>query len=122
MCDTCRVMIDDELPPQLVRAGSAVHRRVVRGSYRAEDLVADAEEFVRRNPWVAVAGAAMLSGVLSALNRRKPVRTNSSRAALRDWIDDAHAGLPSKKQFRSAAQSAGLPTTLEQLRKKLGGE
>ncbi len=114
-------MIEDEIPQNLVKAGAAVRQRLVRGDYRAEDLLADAEDFVRKNPWVAVAGAAVLSGVLGALNRRKPIRKNTSRAALRDWLDEAHSGLPTRKQFRSAAQSAGLPTTLEQIKQKLSG-
>ena len=95
------------------------HDNVERARILAEDPWGSAAGFLRENPWVAVAGAAVLGGVLTALTRRSPVRRNSSRAAVRDWLEEAHASLPTKKQFKSMANSAGLPTTLAQLKERL---
>jgi hypothetical protein len=77
-----------------------------------------AEDFITARPWLAVAGTAILTGVFTAISENKRIRRNSSRAALRDWLDDAHESLPTKKQLVSVAKSAGLPTTLKDLHEK----
>jgi len=77
-----------------------------------------AEDFITARPWLAVAGTAILTGVFTAISENKRIRRNSSRAALRDWLDDAHESLPTKKQLVSVAKSAGLPTTLKDLQEK----
>ena len=93
-----------------------------RGEETLKHTLDAAEQFLRANPWVAVAGAAVASGVLAAMSRKKPVRRESSRAAVRDWLDHAYATLPTRKQFQSVAKSAGVPTTLQQLKEKLSAD
>lgn len=96
-----------------VRGLDARTERLTEESFA--DVLSKVEQFLRVNPWVAVAGAAVTSGILEALSDKRALRRPSSRAAVRDWVDDAYATLPTKKQFRSVAKSAGLPTTLRQL-------
>lgn len=66
----------------------------------AEDALAAATDYVRNNPWVAVAGAAVLGGVIVALARpSRPASPNLD--AVRDFLDDTYAKLPSRKEARS---------------------
>ncbi len=90
--------------------------------FRAQDAMAEAEEFLRNNPWVAVAGAAVAGGVLSAISDRKKSRKTKSSSAVRGWLEDAYETLPTPKQFQSMAKTAGVPTSIEQLKEKLAGE
>jgi hypothetical protein len=93
-----------------------------RGEAVVEEAVAMAEQYLRANPWLAVAGTAVATHIFSALTPKTPIRRGSSRAAVRDWLDDAYENLPSRKQLESAAKSAGVPTSLSQLQAKLTGE
>lgn len=62
----------------------------------AGDALAAAGDFVRRNPWVAVAGAAVLSGLIIAVGKsRNPVVSKMDR--VRNFIDDTYSRLPSQK-------------------------
>ncbi len=90
-----------------------------RGEAVVEEAVALAEQYLRGNPWLAVASTAVAVRIFEALTPKTPIRRGSSRAALRDWLDEAHAGLPTRKQLESAAKSAGVPTSLRQLQAKL---
>ena len=93
--------------------------RLSRGEAVVEEAVALAEGYLRANPWLAVAGTAVAARVFEALTPRTPIRRGSSRAALRDWLDEANGSLPTRKQLESAAKSAGVPTSLRQLQAKL---
>ena len=101
---------------QLAETGRA---RLAHGSRGARDLVDAATDYVRANPWIAVAGAAVFGGIVSAMSQPRQIKRQSSRASVRDWLRDSHASLPTGKQFRSVAKSAGIPTTFEQLKARL---
>lgn len=86
---------------------------------KAADALSSVAEYVRANPWVALAGAAIVGGVIVALSRPKqPEHPNLD--SLREWLDEAVAKLPSKKQIRKAAQSPAINDFLSDLKKKLG--
>lgn len=77
-----------------------------------------ATEYIRANPWVAVAGAAVIGGIVAvALRQSKP--ESGKLEVVRDWLEDAYAKLPSQKQVRSAAEASGIPGFLESLLKAL---
>jgi hypothetical protein len=84
----------------------------------AKDGIAAATEYIRANPWVAVAGAAVIGGVITALSRSHKSDT-SKLDAVREWLDDAYAKLPSQKQVQEMADSAGVSDFLKQVGKKL---
>jgi len=90
------------------------------GEAAFDELVGKARDFLADNPALAVATAALATEVFSALTATPP-RRGSSRATLRDWLDTAHETMPAYKQFKSAAESAGLPTTYSQARGKISG-
>ncbi len=96
-------------------------KQLTPGEAAVNEAIEKAELFLAGNPWLAVAGAAVASQVFAAMSQKTPIRHQSSRAAMRDWLDDAYSSLPTKKQFQSVAKSAGVPTNLRQLRKKLTG-
>lgn len=84
----------------------------------ARDALTAVADYARANPWVAIAGAAVLGGVVVALS--KPGRKPPSRLdVVRDWLDEAYAKLPSQRQVQSAVETSGVPDFLNQLKKKL---
>jgi hypothetical protein len=84
----------------------------------AKDALSAVADYTRANPWIAIAGAAVLGGVVVALT--KPARKPESRLdVIRDWLDDMYAKLPSQKQVQSAVEASGVPDFLGQVRKKL---
>jgi len=84
----------------------------------AKDALTTATDYIRANPWIAVAGAAVAGGVLAAL--AKPAKAPPSKLdAVREWMDEAYAKLPSQKQVQAAVESSGVPRFLHQLRKTL---
>jgi hypothetical protein len=90
--------------------------------FQEEHARAEAEVFLRNNPWLAVAGAALAGGVLSAISDRKKSRKTKSSSAVRGWLEEAYDNLPTPKQFHSMAKTAGVPTSFEQFKEKLSGE
>lgn len=100
----------------LVEAGS---EKVCCAQSGVQDALSATANYIRANPWVAVAGAAVLGGVVAVLSRSSKPEPNSLEA-VRDWLDDAYAKLPSQKQVESMVQSSDLPNFLTSLRKKLG--
>ena len=90
------------------------------GEAAFDELVGKARGFLRDHPALAVATAALATEVFSTLTSA-PARRGSSRATLRDWLDGAYATMPAYKQFKSAAESAGLPTTYGQAKEKATG-
>ena len=83
----------------------------------AKDVLAAVADYARANPWIALAGAAVIGGVVVALS--KPCqRTPSRRDAVRDWLDEAYAKLPSQKQVQAVVETSGVPDFVAQLKKK----
>jgi len=79
-----------------------------------KEALAVTKDYIKANPWIAVAGAAILGGVLVALARPcKPSPTNLDN--VRDWLDEAYAQLPSKSDI----QSSGPGKFLKHLAKSL---
>jgi len=92
-------------------------QKLAQAQAGATDALSAVADYARENPWVAIAGAAVLGGVLVAL--AKPNRPKSRTDALRDWLDEAYAKLPSQKQVQSIVDDSGVPDFLAQLKKKL---
>jgi hypothetical protein len=90
------------------------------GELAFDELAGKARDFLRDNPALAVATAALATEVFSSLTS-SPARRGSSRATIRDWLDSAYDTMPVYKQFKSAAESAGLPTTYGQAKGKVSG-
>ena len=88
------------------------------GEWAFDQMAGKAREFLRENPALAVATAALATELFASLTSSPP-RRGSSRAAIRDWLDGAHETMPTYKQFKSAAESAGLPTSYKQVEEKL---
>lgn len=86
----------------------------------ARNALATATDYIRANPWTAVAGAAIVGGVLAALTAPRPSAPHQLDA-VRDWLAETYEKLPSQKQVQSSlAKGAGLPEVLTALRRKLG--
>jgi hypothetical protein len=99
-------------PAEVAREKLARAQEQVRGG------LTTATEYIRANPWVAVAGAAVIGGIVAvALRQSKP--EPGKLEVVRDWLEDAYAKIPSQKQVRSAAEASGIPSFLESLRKAL---
>lgn len=88
------------------------------GEAAFDHMAGKAREFLRENPALAVAAAALATELFASLTASPP-RRGSSRAAMRDWLDTAYETMPAYKQFKSAAESAGLPTTYRQMEDKM---
>ncbi len=100
---------------ELTEAG---REKLAQAQSGAQDALSAATEYIRANPWVAVAGAAVLGGVIAVLSKSsKPEPRNLD--AVRDWLDEAYSKLPSQKQVQSIADSSGIPCFLKSLKKKL---
>ncbi len=84
----------------------------------AEDALAAVTGYIRANPWVAVGAAALLGGAIAVLSKHRDTPPNRTEA-VRAWLDDAYANLPSQKQVRATVDSTGVPDFLKQLKKKL---
>lgn len=84
----------------------------------AKDALSVVADYTRANPWIAIAGAAVLGGVIVALTKPAP-KPVSRLDAVRDWLDDVYAKLPSQKQVQSAVEATGVPDFFGQLKKKL---
>lgn len=83
-----------------------------------KDALTATTDYIRANPWVAVAGAAVIGGVIAALSRphrREPTKFE----AVREWLDDAYAKLPTPKQVHAMAENCGVTDTIRQIRRKL---
>lgn len=87
------------------------------GEQAVDEAIEKARDFLRDNPAFAVAGAALVSEIFSALSPTA-IRKGSSRAAIRDWVGGAYESMPEVRQFKSAAKSAGVPTTFHQAKIK----
>jgi len=99
-------------PAEVAREKLAQVEKQVRGT------LSTATGYIRDNPWVAVAGAAVIGGIVAvALRQSKP--EPGKLEVVRDWLEEAYAKLPSQKQVRSAAEASGIPSFLESLRKAL---
>jgi len=83
----------------------------------AKDALSAVADYARKNPWIAIGGAALIGGAFVALTRSgKPA---SRRDIIRSWLDEAYAKLPSQKQVQSVVETSGLPDFVGQLKKKL---
>lgn len=107
-----------EQTPSIQELTQKGREKLAQAQTGAKDALSAVADYTRANPWIAIAGAAVLGGVLVALTKphRKPV---SRWDAVRDWLDDAYAKLPSQKQVQSAVEASGVPDFLGQVRKKL---
>ncbi len=106
----------DEMPSiqDYTELGREKLAKVQEGAKDALTVVAD---YARANPWVAIAGAALIGGVVVALS--KPSRKPPSRfEVVREWLDEAYAKLPSQKQVQSAVETSGVPDFLSHLKQK----
>jgi hypothetical protein len=83
----------------------------------AGDALSSVADYTRANPWVAIAGAAIIGGVVVALSKSR--KSVSRMNVVRDWLDEAYAKLPSQKQVQSAVETSGVLDFLAQLKKKL---
>jgi len=99
-------------PAEVAREKLAQVEEQVRGT------LSTATGYIRDNPWVAVAGAAVIGGIIAvALRQSKP--EPGKLEVVRDWLEEAYAKLPSQKQVRSAAEASGIPSFLKSLREAL---
>lgn len=107
------------------KAGAEIHDLVEAGRQKlaeakggANDGLQLASDYIRSNPWTAVGIAAAAGLVISVLaNRPKP--RNQNIKAVREWLEDAYAKIPSEKQVRSAVDASGAPSFLKELGRKL---
>lgn len=84
----------------------------------AQDALGSATEYIKANPWVAVAGAALIGGAVAALLRpKKPSGPDLNR--LRDWLGNAYAKLPSRDEVQDVVKSSGAQKVLKQLAEAL---
>jgi ElaB/YqjD/DUF883 family membrane-anchored ribosome-binding protein len=83
----------------------------------ATDTLTGIANYTRANPWLAIAGAALVGGVVVALAR--PSRPRSRADVIRDWLDEAYAKMPSSKQVQSVVETTGVPDLVARLKKKL---
>ena len=72
-------------------------------------------DYVRANPWLAIAGAFLCGTALASLNKSR--RRQSKLEVVRAWLDETYAKMPSSKQVQSTAER--LPQFLAQLKKQL---
>jgi hypothetical protein len=105
--------------------GKEIHALVEEGRKRvacardgANDGLQAAKEYVRANPWTAV-GIAAAAGVLIAVAAKRPQPKTQKLDAIKEWLEDAYAKIPSEKQIRSVVDSSGAPSFLKALAQKL---
>ncbi len=84
----------------------------------AKDALGATTEYLKANPWTAVAGAAVIGGVLVALLRPSRPKTPNMEN-LRDWMGEAVAKLPSQRDVQAMAKSSGAQKLLKQWAKSL---
>lgn len=84
----------------------------------AEDALSAVTGYIRANPWMAVGAAALIGGAIAAISKHR-AEPPSRIDAVRDWLDEAYAKLPSQKQVQATVDSCGVPDFLRQLKKKL---
>jgi len=95
----------------------AAREKLTQAQELAKDALTGATDYIRAHPWLAVAGGAVLGGLIAALSRPKP--DPGKLDAVREWLDEAYARLPDQGDLRSAAESTGIPCLLKKLRKSL---
>ena len=83
----------------------------------AKDVLSAVANYARANPWVVIAGAAIIGGAVVALTRSS--RSESRMDVVRDWLDEAYAKLPSQKQVQAVVETSGVSDFLTQFKKKL---
>ena len=92
--------------------------KLARAQDGAQDALGAATEYIKANPWVAVAGAALIGGAVAALLRpKKP--SGPDLNSLRDWLGDAYAKLPSREDVQEVVKSSGAQKVLKQLAQAL---
>jgi len=107
-----------EETPSIQELAQKGREKLAQAQTGAKDALSAVADYTRANPWIAIAGAAVLGGVVVALT--KPARKPASRLdVVRDWLDEAYAKLPSQKQVQSVVEASGVPDFFSQLRKKL---
>lgn len=78
--------------------------KLAQAQERAKSTLGAVTAYIRANPWVAVAGAAAIGGVLVAVSRQgNPGHRKLD--VVREWLDEAYAKLPDQKQVQSMAGS-----------------
>ena len=85
----------------------------------ANDALTATTQYIKDNPWLAIAGAAAIGGALVALSRPGHSSHRSKSDAIRQWLDDAYSRLPSQGDVRSAAKSSGLSKLAQKVSKAL---
>ncbi len=109
---------EDEISPVIDDLKQGGQEALEQTRAKAGTALEATSDYIRANPWVAVAGAVVLGGVLGAL--LKPSREEPTKSeVVRGWLDEAYAKLPSQKQVQSVADSTGLPSFLKELQRKL---
>lgn len=84
----------------------------------ANDALSATTKYIKDNPWLAVAGAAALGGALIAFAR--PGRSHHNNGdAIRHWLEEAYARIPSQRDIQSAAKSSGLSKLAQKVSKAL---
>lgn len=91
---------------------------------RAEDALAETEYYVRRNPWIALGGAALVGAAIMAVIPRHRASPPPGRLQIvKDWLDEMGAAItaqvPDRGDVRSAVRKSGLPAFLERCSKRL---
>lgn len=82
------------------------------------DALSVTAKYIKDNPWLAVAGAAALGGALVAFSR--PAKSRPSNGdAIRHWLEEAYAHIPSQRDIQSAAKSSGLSKLASRVSKAL---
>lgn len=84
----------------------------------ATDAFETVSDYIRANPWTVMAGAVVVGGVLAALVAR-PKEPPSKLELLSQWLEEQGEHLPSRKELQAKAKSLGLPSSLQELKKKL---
>lgn len=113
-------MNDDILdePSDLQDFEARAHERLRTARGAARDALTATADYIRANPWVTVAGAAVIGGVIAVLAR--PGRPEPRKfEVVRGWLDDACAKLPSQRQVQSAVDHCGVTKAVREIKRKL---
>ncbi len=105
---------EPEVPVTIDELTEFGREKLARAETVTRDAVAVTTDYIKANPWIAVAGAAVLGGAIVAL--ASPCRRQTNKLeAVRDWFDDAYAKLPSQADLKCPA----IPKFLKNLGKSL---
>lgn len=102
-----------ELPQTLHELTEQSREKLEDAKRGVGDVLASATDYVRANPWIALAGAVVIGGVIATLARPKPEPRGID--ALRELLEEGLAKLPTQKQVEAAAESTGVPCFLKRL-------